>query len=118
LSWWQQMTDSLAATKRLRLVAIGLMIAAVNCFSVLDASAKYLSLRQVAERVELKSNLLRVDQEEDRAQLAAAHSLDEEAISKTCATGLCCCFVFDIQIGSRWVAPLCFSARESKPPVT
>ena len=45
------MTDSLAATKRLRLVAIGLMIAAVNCFSVLDASAKYLSPRQVAERV-------------------------------------------------------------------
>jgi len=81
LSWWRQMTDSLAATKRLRLVAIGLMIAAVNCFSVLDASAKYLSPRQVAERVELKSNLLRVDQEEDRAQLAAAHSLDEEAIS-------------------------------------
>jgi drug/metabolite transporter (DMT)-like permease len=38
------MTDSLAAAKRQRLVAIGLMILAVNCFSFLDATAKYLSL--------------------------------------------------------------------------
>src|SRR4051812_20238219 len=44
--------------------------------------------------------------------------LDGEAISRTCATGLSCYFVFDIQIGPLRAAPLCFSARESKPHVT
>ena len=37
------MTDPLAATTRQRLLAIGLMVTAVNCFSGLDATAKYLS---------------------------------------------------------------------------
>jgi drug/metabolite transporter (DMT)-like permease len=45
------MTVPLADAKRQRLVAIGLMIAAVNCFSFLDASAKYLSLTLPAVEV-------------------------------------------------------------------
>jgi drug/metabolite transporter (DMT)-like permease len=38
------MTVPLAAAKRQRLIAIALMVTAVNCFSFLDTTAKYLSL--------------------------------------------------------------------------
>lgn len=38
------MTDAQLATKRQRLVAIGLMVTAVTCFSFLDTTAKYLRL--------------------------------------------------------------------------
>jgi drug/metabolite transporter (DMT)-like permease len=38
------MTDPLNATARQRLMAIGLMVIAVSCFSFLDTTAKYLSL--------------------------------------------------------------------------